>query len=133
MIGAIHMDMDTARGVRHGTGLDQRTDDVLEIFDILILQDGGDNFAGIGTVVGVYDSSVTLDLCADATITHCLPGAPLPVSGPVGLVIGSDVASGRAVVTGNHLGGVLSGNTGQLDFNAEVLILDHAHCRPLHY
>lgn len=44
---AVHMDMDTAGAVGDCTGFPESSDDVLEIFQIFVLEDGGNQFAGV--------------------------------------------------------------------------------------
>ena len=124
MIGTINMDMDAAGSICHGSCLDQLPDDVLKILNVFVLKDGGDDLAG---VVGTraLDSAVALDLAVDAAIAHGLPSAALAIGGTVDLVVCTKVAGSGAEVVGDNLGGVLPGDAGQLDFDSEVLVLDH--------
>ena len=123
VVGAIHMDMDAAGGVCHSPFLDQRTDNVLQVLDVLVLKDGGDDLAGI-PLIGRDDFITTLLFTADAAVAHGLPGAALAVASAVGVVGGADVAGGLAEVfrDGSGCGG--AGDAGQLNFDAEVLVLD---------
>lgn len=43
----------------------------------------------------------------------------------------ADISAYRAVVVGNDLCGCLTGDAGEFDFNAEVLVLDGNHCSGL--
>ena len=118
------MDMDAAGSICHSSGLDQLPDNVLQILNVFVLKDRRDNLAGVLTA-GIRDPTVPLDLTPDTAVAHSLPGAALAICGFVDLVVGSDVAGRGSEVVCNNLGGIRSSNAGQLDFNAEVLILDH--------
>lgn len=66
------------------------------------------------------------------TEDYTLPAAALVVYGLVGLVGRAHKAGAyRAVVVGNDLCGCLTGDAGEFDFNAEVLVLDGNHCSGL--
>lgn len=118
------MDMDAAGSICHGSSLDQLPDDVLKILNVFVLKDGGDDLAGVvGT--SALDSAVALDLADDAAIAHGFPCAALAIGGAVNLVVCTKVAGSGAEVVGDNPGGVLPGDAGQLDFDSEVLVLDH--------
>ena len=121
---AIHMDVDTAGAVGDCTGFPESSDDVLEIFQIFVLEDGSNQFAGV-VVVGVHGAAVDLALGADGSVGHCFPGAVLAVGCAPGLVVGTDVAEGSTEVVGDDACGLLTGDAGEFDFYAEVLVLNH--------
>ncbi len=123
VVGPVHMDVDAAGTVCHGSLLDQRSDNVLQVLDVIILEDGSDNLAGI-LLVGRDDLTAALFLTTDAAVTHGLPGAALAVTSVVGVVGGADVARGLAEVfcDGSGCGG--TGDAGQLNLDAEILILN---------
>lgn len=79
--------------------------------------------------VGIHNMAVHAALWGDGGIPHALPAAALVVYGLVGLVDRAHKAGAyRAVVVGNDLCGYLTGDAGEFDFNAEVLVLDGNHC-----
>ena len=121
--GAVHMDVDAAGTVCHGSLFDQRPDNVLQVLDVLVLEDGGDDFTGI-LLVGRDDFITALLLTADASVAHGFPGAALAVAGTVGIVGGADVTRGLAEVFCNRSGSRCTGNAGQLNLYAEVLALN---------
>ena len=117
--------------VAHGTLLDQCPDDLLQVGDVLILENRSDDFAFV-LVVGIHNMAVHAALWGDGGIPHTLPAAALVVYGLVGLVGRAHKAGAyRAVVVGNDLCGCLTGDAGEFDFNAEVLVLDGNHCSGL--
>ena len=69
VVGTIHMDMDSAGGVCHGTSLNQLSDDVLEVFDVFILENRRNNLTGI-IRIGSDDAPIDLFLGADASVTR---------------------------------------------------------------
>ena len=125
MVGSVHVDVDSAGAVGHGSGLAEGTDDLLQVLHVLILEDGGHDFAGVFPV-GADPLPVDLALGADAPVTHRLPGAALAVRGLVGVVAGPDVPGvAGAEVVGDDLRGFLPGDSGQLNLDAEVLLFHH--------
>ena len=111
VVGTVHMDVDTAGGVCHGPLLDQCPDNVLQVLDVLVLEDGGDDLAGI-LLVGRDDLPAPLLLTADAAVAHGFPGAALAVPSAVGVVRGADVARGLAKVFCDGGGSRCTGDTG---------------------
>lgn len=128
VVGTVNMDMDAAGRICHSALFDEGADDGLQIRDVLILENRGDNLAFI-LVIGIHNMAVHAALWGDGGIPHALPAAALVVYGLVGLVDRAHKAGAyRAVVVGNDLCGYLTGDAGEFDFNAEVLVLDGNHC-----
>ena len=121
---AVHMDVDAAGAVGDCPGLAESADDVLQILQILVLEDGGHDLAGI--VAANKDSAPAgLALGLDAAIGHGFPSAALAVGGAVGSVVSAEVAGPCAEVGGDDVGGLLTGDTRQLNLHTKVLLLHH--------
>ena len=133
MVGSVHMNVDPAGAVGQGATFDQLPDDVLQVFDVLILQDRADHFAaeigGSPAFGPVNDPAIPANLRLDGDVTLALPLPAFGVLRGVGVV--SIVFMANAVgseVGGDDLRGGGAGDAGQLDFDSEVLILDGGHC-----
>lgn len=109
VVGSINVDVDAARGICHCTCFDQLPDDVLEILDVFVLKDGGDDLTRIIAICAA-DSAILFDLAVDASIAHGLPCPPLAISGAVDFVVGADVTGSGSEVVGDNLCGVLPGD-----------------------
>src|SRR5699024_2989914 len=72
------------------------------------------------------DLTAALFLTTDAAVTHGLPGAALAVASAVGVVGGADVARGLAEIFRDGVGCGGTGDTGQFNLNAEVLVLNRS-------
>ncbi len=124
VVRAVHVDVDPAGPVGEGPGFPKGADHVLEIVQVFVLKNRRDHFAGV-VASGVDLPAVVLPLGVDASVAHGLPGAALAVRGAVGLVVGADEPAGGSEVGGDDLCGLLAGDAGQLNLDAEVLLLHH--------
>ncbi len=118
---AVHMDVNTAGAVGDGTGFPESPDDVLEIFQIFVLEDRGDQFTGM-IMTCAHRAAVLLALSADGCVGHGLPCAVLTITGAPGLVVGTEVMGGGAEVVGDNGCCLLACDAGEFDFYAEVLV-----------
>ena len=125
MVLAVHMDVDAAGTVGDSPGLAESADDVLQILHILVLENGGHDLAGVHGASGDAAMAGGLVLGGNAGIGHGFPGAPLPVGGTVGFVVGAEVAGLGAEVSGDDVGGLFTGDTRQLNLHTKVLLLHH--------
>ena len=85
MVRTVNVDVDTTGTVRHGTLLDQRPDDLLQVGDVLILENRGHDLAAVG-IVSLHDCAASVPPGSDGTVSHALPYAAFAVLGLVGLV-----------------------------------------------
>ena len=123
VVRTIHMDVDPGGAVGDCPGRSQLPHDFLQVFHVIVLKDRGHDLAGV-FAAGGDGSAVLLSLALDGSVAHALPGAALAVGGAVGSIVGSEVGGLCAVVLGDDLCGLLSGDAGKLNLYSIVLCLD---------
>ena len=97
MVGAIDVDVNTARGIRESTFGNESADDVLKILDVLVLKNGRYNLA---TILATCRNSATVNFAvgADARVAHSFPRSALAVGCTVCIVAGSDISGSGTVI-----------------------------------
>ena len=130
MGSSVHMDVDPGGTVGDGSGRSQLSHDFLQIFHVIVLEDRSHDLAGVfAASTGELPSDLPLAL--DGSIAHALPGAALAVGGAVSSIVGPEVGGLCAIVLGDDLCGLFSGDACKFDLYSVVLCLDGGcHCNP---
>ena len=125
VVGTIHMDVDPAAVIYNRTVFFELPDDFLKGAQIIVLKDRGNklNHVVIIAVIAVNRSYVTLR--PDRRVPHDFPVSALAVPDRLCVVASACRFAGSASEhLGYDVGGHPSGDTGEFDFNSEVLVLD---------
>lgn len=102
----------------------EQSNDALEIFQIFVLKNRGNQFAGI-FAAGINDTAIELPFSCDRCIRHSLPSAVLAVGCTPSLIPGSQVAVLGSEVFCDKFCGLLTSDAGEFDFDSKILILDY--------
>ena len=126
--GRIHVHMNAAALIDKGSVLSKLTDQFLNDGDVLILTDGAYHLRFI-LFVGPYPLASALDFRLNASVTHKLPLPPFGVLDRIRFIKGSHIVCPCPKILRRRSGRILSRNPGQLNLDAEFLLL-YFHPRP---